>query len=304
MHAGPVDLGDLERAPRDRPAWFLDLVDPDVSPGRVHPRFFDAIEASPEVVAVRVYGLSQAGFEELMTRCGERLEAVDLWKCPRLADLSPFEAAPRLRVVSIYWNQRATRHWDVTRTPDLSSLRLWDFTRLHQLDDLASSSSLRELDFGDVIWPKSTYETLEPLRGLHRLRELSVHPRRIDDGRIQPLAALSGLRELAVPTNLFSTEQFAWLTAHMPDTVTSNVLSAVVPRDWSGNDASSIDVVLVGKGKPILRADRDAARIAKHVAAFESLVSRFKSYPDLEPAPTTTRARKPSAQESARDEAG
>lgn len=284
MGSGPRDLLELRRASDTQPPWYLDLAQPEIGGGGPDPSKFSAIAEKPSAVALRVSGLDQAGFEQLISSHGTQFQAIEFWKCPRLEDLTPLEDLPELRMVSFYWNQRSPRLWNLTRTPKVTALRFEDFTRLHRLDDLSAGKALTELAFGDAVWSKSTFETLDPLAALAGLRSLSLHPKRIDDGRVQPLGVLTGLMKLSIPTNLFTTQQIAWLRARLPESVESNALSALLrlkkPLDLDGK---SRDVLLIGKRKPFLNSNLDAARINKHVQAFERMVTTFRENPAIEP---------------------
>jgi hypothetical protein len=288
MEAGPQDLLELRRAPMTKPSWFLDLAQPEIGGGRLDTAELSLIEENPHAVALRVSGLDQRTLERLVTGFGSQFEAIEFWKCPRLEDLTPLEELPQLRMVSIYWNQRSPRLWNLARTPRLSALRFEDFTRLHTLDDLRDARALEELAFGDAVWSKSTFETLEPLAALTGMRSLSLHPRRIDDGRVQPLGLLANIERLSIPSNLFTTEQIAWLRARLPPTVESAALAALIrlekPLEFDGKLR---DVLLVGKRKPFLNSEVDAARIQKHVRTFEAMVSAFQVDPSLEPSATS-----------------
>ena len=198
----------------------MTLVLPEIGGGRLDASHLATIADHPEAHALTVSGLDQPTFERLVTEHGRQFSAIEFWKCPRIADLSPLEDLPGLRLVSFYWNQRATRLWDLTRTPGLAGLNLDDFTRLHDLADLAEGTNLRELAFGDMIWSTSVYTTLEPVGTLTGLRSLAFSAKKIEDGRIDPLGHLTGLEELSFPTNLFTTRQVAWLRARLPETVT------------------------------------------------------------------------------------
>lgn len=284
MESGPKNLLELRHASDTRPSWFLDLAQPEVGGGRFDPGQFSKIDANPGATALRVSGLDQSTFERLVSRYGTRFTAIEFWKCPRLADMTPLEDLSELRMVSFFWNQRSTRLWNLARTPHLTALRLEDFTRLHRLDDLCAGQALSELVIGDAVWSKSTFETLEPLVTLTGLRSLSLHPKRIDDGRVQPLGSLTSIEKLSIPTNLFTTEQIAWLRARLPEAVESKALAALVPmRRPIDLDGKPRDILLVGKRKPFLNSELDAARIRKHVLRFEELVTSFRDDPGLEP---------------------
>ena len=47
-----------------------------------------------------------------------------------------------------------------------------------------------------------------------------------------------------------------------------------------------LDVMVNGKGKPLLSSDVDAAKLARHVAEFDAMVRRFTDDPSLEPKAT------------------
>ena len=162
---------------------------PPASEGGFAPSDFDVIEDHPEATALGVEGLDQHSFEMLVDRYGERLSALSLWKCPHIEDLTPLETMAQLTHVVVFWNQRATRLWNLTATPALTGLHLSDFKRLRSLNDLAGGHALEELEIGDM--PGSTgfvVESLEPLANLTELRFLSL-VLQVEDGRVQPLGA-------------------------------------------------------------------------------------------------------------------
>ncbi|MFI2564963.1 hypothetical protein [Paenarthrobacter sp. NPDC018779] len=284
MEPGPQNLLELRRAGDAKPSGFLDLVAPQVGGGTFSPEDLSQIDAHPDATTLRISGLSQPAFERLVSSYGNQFTAIEFWKCPRIEDLTPIEDLSELRMVSFYWNQRCTHLWDLSRTPLLTALRVEDFNRLHRLDDLVAGHELKELILGDAVWDKTTFETLEPLAELTGLRRLSLLPKRIGDGRIQPLGKLTNLANLRIPFNMFTTEQIAWLRARLPETTKSEALNALLPLEKPFDiDGRSLDVLLIGKRKPWLNSEQNAARIAKHVSKFQDLVAEFRSDPTLDP---------------------
>ena len=104
----------------------------------------EQLHASPDATAAAVSGLDQATFEHFVAEHGHRYSQIQLWKCPRITDLTPLEDLPGLEVLDVYWNQRCTRLWDLSRTPLLRALRLRDFRRLHDVSELADGTALTE----------------------------------------------------------------------------------------------------------------------------------------------------------------
>lgn len=280
---GPRTLSELRDRSRGTPPWLLDLVLPDVGGGRFDTAQLDEIGLNPGN-ALRVSGLNQESFEAVIARYGTQVSAIQFWKCPRIEDFSPLEGFPNLRLVSIFWNQRTTRLWDLTRTPRLVGLHFDDFTRLHDLSDVSRGGNLVELEFGDAIWDKSVFATLEPLAALTGLISLKLSAKRIEDGRIEPLAALQQLERLSFASNQFTTRQVAWLRSRLPDSLQSEAIAPLrrISPPLRG-DTKDLDVLLVGKRKPFLNSAQDEKRIRKHVEDFDRLVAEFRADPSLLP---------------------
>ena len=280
MDQGAITLGDLHGAPKSGAPWLLDLVQPEIGGGRIDASALSALEARPDATALRISGLDQGTFETLVSGHADRFSALYFWKCPRIQDWSPLESLPGLRLVSVFWNQRATRLWDVARTPRLAGLHLYDFTRLHDLGDLAGASSLVELEFGDAVWDSLVVRSLEPLAALPGLKALSLSAKRIEDGRVEPLGGLDQLQSLSFPAKQFTMQQVAWLRARLPESLVSEALEPYrrlrTPVTLNGKER---DVLLVGRRKPFLSSVVDAERIRRHVAEFDRLVSQFRADP-------------------------
>jgi hypothetical protein len=274
----PASLHELRRANTNEVPWLVDVVLEELGGGRFSPADFLGLVERPDATALRVSGLDQAMFEELISWHGKQFDAIEFWKCPRITDLTPLESLPNLRLVSIWWNQRATRLWDMTKTPALTGLALNGFTRLHDLSDLATGGSLVELD----IFAEYRVETLDPLAELRGLRSLALFVSRLADRRIEPLGSMTGLLSLYIRSNQFTTAQLAWLRARLP-TVLSESLAPFQHSGYMGDPEDGItrDVQLNGKRKPLVSSVRDAKRIQKHVDEFNRMVAEFRANPDL-----------------------
>jgi len=230
---------------------------------------------------LRIRGIDQHTFEVLVGRYGDRFTGLALWNCPNIEDLTPLETLPQLSHVAIYRNLRATRLWDIAKTPNVTGLHLTDFRHLHSLDDLAKATSLEELELGDMISkPKVVFESLDPLARLDALTSLRLVVQRVDDDRVQPLGALRRLRRLTSPLNLWTTEQCAWLRAHLPEEAEGAVLEPVARMRTS---LGSRDTRVIGRRKPWLNSDKDSERIARYVADYWALVDRYRDDPTLDP---------------------
>lgn len=284
MPAEPHSLIELRRKNHVNPPWLVNLVLPEIGGGHLDDSHLTAIDENTSARALRISGLDQANFENLVARYGRQFSAIEFWKCPRIADLSSLEDLPDFQLVAFRWNQRATRLWDMSRNPRLTGLSFEDFTRLHDLRDLQTCSSLEELEFGDAVWSTSVFESLDPVATLIGLRSLTFNAKRIDDERIEPLGELQRLEALRFPPRQFTIRQVAWLRARLPAALESASLAPLVhlerPLELGGRTR---DVLLVGKRKPFLNSVTDAERIRKHVDGFAQMVDDFRQDPTLKP---------------------
>lgn len=261
--------------------WLLDLRLPETNGGSFDIAELRSIELAPEIIALRISGLDQPGFETVIERHGQQLRGLCLWKCPRIVDFTPLEDLEHLRHLCIYWNHRATHLWNMAANPDLVALEAADLRKISDLGPLERGQGLRELWIGDKTWPKTRFDSLEPLGFLNNLVRLSVFPDRVTDGRIQPLGELHRLEELHAPSKLWTTEQLAWLRARIPATTVGGVLNASKRFEPQSNDDN--DTLVMGKRKPFLHSVRDADRIARYHDAFDDLVAHFQATPEASP---------------------
>jgi hypothetical protein len=244
----------------------------------------DVIKEFPSATEIAISGLAQDTFEYFVETYGQQFKAIVFWKCPLVGSLKAIESLDQVEYIVYFWNQRAEHLWDFSKTKALKGFCYDDFTRMHDISEIAAAPALEELQFGNKIWPKYILNTLGPLKECTTLKGLAFSAKKIVDGRIEPLADLKQLEQLSFPSNLFSTEQVAWLKAHVPDTVVSTVLTAYwtidQPLKISGKDK---DTFIVGKRKPFLSSVEDQARIARYVEEFHVMHQWFLENPQALP---------------------
>src|SRR5512146_2377084 len=100
-------------------ATHLSLVQPHVSGGRISREQLDTIQEYPEIAEITVSGLKQDTFEYFVLRYGRQFKSIHFWKCPLVTDLSALASLVDVEYVLFFWNQRAERLWDFSRTPRL-----------------------------------------------------------------------------------------------------------------------------------------------------------------------------------------
>jgi hypothetical protein len=262
------------------PNTYVSLIDT----RRIAKAEIDVIQEFPNATEVAIAGLTQDTFEYFVENYGQQFKVIIFWKCPLVGSLKSMESLDQVEYIVYFWNQRAEHLWDFSKTKALKGFCYDDFRRMHDISEIAGAPALEELEFGDRVWAKYILNTLGPLQECPALKNLAFSAKRIVDGKIEPLAHLKQLEQLSFSSKLFSTEQVAWLKAHLPDTFVSKVLNAYwtmdKPLTFSGKD---IDTVIVGKRKPLLSAVADQARISRYVAQFSEMHQWFLENPKALP---------------------
>ncbi|MBL8516964.1 MAG: hypothetical protein JNM76_08340 [Betaproteobacteria bacterium] len=192
-----------------------------------------------------------------------------------MTDLRPIAAAPRLKYLHI---GSAPSLAPMEALADLKQLEWLELANIRALEDLAflrSLTTLRGLGLaGDGNSIKYIYPaSLEPLAALQALEWLSLTTLGVRDESLRPLARLPRLKHLMV-ANSFKFEEFAWLAGSRPDIECDGFTPVGEPVNWTlcKTCKGKTMVLLAGKGKPWSCQVCDAARIAKHEAAFRAVV--------------------------------
>lgn len=232
-----------------------------------------------------ITGLRQESFEFLVDNYGYQFDEIEFFKCPLVTDFQKLEQLRYIERISFFWNQRVTRLWDLSKNDSLKYLSIDDFTRLKDFNDLPRSKTIEEFNFGNKVWSTFVLDTLAPIAELESLKRLAFSAKKIVDGDISPLAEISNLKELHFPTNLFTTEQVAWLKAKIGDKVKSKVLAPLVEH--------SKYVYIIGKRKPSFDIGTNKQRVEKYQTKFIELVEYYKSNPCVEAPNPQTKSKVP-----------
>ncbi|HEY9142702.1 MAG TPA: hypothetical protein VIM90_01555 [Arenimonas sp.] len=238
----------------------------------------------------------------LVARWCELLPTLDevrtLWFHTRVTQ-EIFEAAcamPRLQGLYVKWSaitslaplagHRALSHLHLGGAPSatgldaLATLPALVDLELHNVNasaDLAFVQGLQGLRALGLAGDSNSIKPLKipslaPLADLQEIERLSLHTVRVGDGSLAPLAEMRKLRWLSL-ANVFPMEEVARLAGRRPDIecdlfVASNGPVASIACKKCRQYTLHMST---GKGKPWLCETCDGDRLAKHLAAFETL---------------------------------
>lgn len=263
---------------------YLSLIQRDISGGRISRQDIDAIKQFPSVTEISISGLIQDTFDYFIKNYGNQFKAIIFWKCPLVADLSKIGLLDKVEYIVYFWNQKAEKLWNFSRTQSLKGFCYNNFTRMHDISDISKSPSIEELRFGDSFWSKYVLNTLHPIKDCTLLRNLSFSAKKILDRKIESIAHLKRLEQLFFPANQFSTEQVAWLKAHLPKTLESKSIQAFwtiqKPINMNGKNK---DTIIVGKRKPFLDSVQEKDILIKYIGQFDDMYKWFLENPKSSP---------------------
>lgn len=268
----------------DKILW-LHEADMDIGGGRISIPEIDVLAEHPEAEAVRISGLRQDTFEYFIQTYGQRLRAIHFFKNKLVEDWSLLGTLPKLEYVYWFANQRIDRLWDMRGNTALKGLCVSDFTRLHSIEGIQAAPALRYFCFKDAVWDTSEVESFSPLAHTG-VTHLMFGAKRITDGSLEFLEKMPSLELFDFPLNQFTTEQAAWAVANFPKLRGFGLCAkrddTVYKRGPNGEHLEFPGAYIVGKRKPALSYEKDAARIQRYMDQFEALKEKYRGVPYIE----------------------
>lgn len=221
---------------------------------------------------LEICGMNQQSFEYFVENYGENYEFLSFFKCQLISDFTPLESLKHLQGVSIYWNIRSSRLWDMSKNPELGHLWL-DGTKKIVFSplDLQKARYLREVSFIGDMDGHYPMQSLEWMRGMESLERVYMRNIKLEDKDTSVLDSVPTLKRFDFPAGMFTTEQIAYMCAKYPR-LEGNALCA-----YNTEDAILNDVRVCGYRKPGLDLPRDRARLDKYIKEFNSLVEKYKA---------------------------
>lgn len=271
---------DYDPVTKENSCLWLREAKPDIGGGRIGFSDIDELKNHPDADTVTVSGLRQDTFEYLISTYGKQLKAIRFFKNKLVEDWSALGDLPQLEYVYYFHNQRIDSLWDMRRNVSLKGLCIKDFSRLHSIEGIAKAPALEDFRIGNAIWDKAVYDSLLPLAG-SPIRRLSVDGKDILNKDLSFLSQLENLQTYDFPTNLYTTEQVAWIAANYPE------LSGFAIRPYTEHTVIDYNRTgerlqagwVVGKRKPHLIFKGNEEKLKKYADRFEALKETYKGVP-------------------------
>lgn len=252
----------------------------DIGGGTISKDEIDKLKECPETETLTISGLNQDTFEYFINTYGKQLRAVRFFKNKLVSDWSLLGELPQLEFIYFFHKQRIDSLWDMSQNISLKGLEISDFTRLKTLVGIEKAPNLEWFGIGDAVWSTSVVDSFKYFKGT-KIKHLSFSGKRIEDDDLTFLSDMEHLEQFDFPTNLYSTEQIAWVVANFPNIEGFALKPA---REYMGynNKTGSSDIptlIIVGKRKPHLVVSENEEKIKKHMDNFQRLIQKFKGVP-------------------------
>lgn len=269
-----VNISNFEKSSRD--LFELLIVQDDVSGGVTSKEQIDTIQKYPNAKSLMISGLNQDSFEYLIKRYGEQFKAISFWKNKLVCDLSPLGDLSNLEYIHYFFNQKATGLWDMKNNESLRGLALYDFSKLHTIEKIATAPKLEYFAIGNRVWSKMVIESLKPL--VHSsVLHFAWWGNKILDNDYMCLAQ-SNIKEIDMSIKQFKMEELAKIVASIPDLkgkITKPYTESCLI--WQNEKTTCYHLC---KGKKSLLKGRDDGKLEKYLADFNCLVEGYKETRD------------------------
>jgi hypothetical protein len=252
----------------------------DIGGGTISTDEIDKLKEFPETGTLTISGLNQDTFEYFINTYGKQLRAVRFFKNKSVSDWSLLGELAQLEFVYFFHNQRIDSLWDMSRNISLKGLEISDFTRLKTLMGIEKAPNLEWFGIGDAVWSTSVVDSFKYFKGT-KIKHLSFSGKRIEDDNLSFLSDMEYLEQFDFPTNLYSTEQVAWVVANFPNIKGFALKPA---REYMGYNTKTGNsdiptLIIVGKRKPHLVVSENEENIRKYMDNFQRLIQKSKGVP-------------------------
>ena len=224
----------------------------------------------PQVL--RLTGMNQRSFEYFVQHYAKNYRYLSFFKSQLISNFSPLEDLPNLEEVSVYWNIRADRLWNMQKNTSLKSLEIIDAKKITLKPDLIrTGSALEEIRFKGSAFNNFPMESLAPFAGMPRLKHLTLQSIRLNDKSMDVLSTLPSLERFDFDPGMLTTEEIACLAARFPQ------LSGDFMGPWGTEFQTEKYIRVSGFRKPTLVLPEQQTRLDKYIDQFNKLVEKYRA---------------------------
>ncbi len=266
-----VDLSNFEVG--RRALFDVSIVQNEIGGGKTGIEQLECLKYYPDARSLMVSGLNQESFEYLIEQFGDQFEAISFWKNKMISDLSPLSDLNNIKYIHFFFNQRAVDLWDMSHNENLEGLAVYDFSRLHTIEKVASAPHLDYFAVGNRAWSRMEIESLKPL-ACSSITHFAWYGNKVLDKDYLCLLG-SRITELDMNIAQFKMDELARLVAGIPGLKGS----AAIPY-WKGSVTEGdkrTTYYFLCKGKKRLIKGKDDEKLERYLAEFDQLVETYRA---------------------------
>jgi len=190
-----------------------------------------------------------------------------------LPSIEGIERLSSVKHLALEWATKVSDISPIFKLERLTTLSIFDFSKLRQLEGIGTLESLCELNLSGsrgALTPKLKLTSIEPVTQLRGLVSFSLTNAQLDDDDITSLVHCKTLKHLSL-SNQFERVQVAYLAKHLNSQL-MEPLSACRETHIKCESCGSNKSMFTGRRMPILCGLCDEGRFQRHIEEFEQMV--------------------------------
>lgn len=223
--------------------------------------------------------VNQKQVNSILKDISSNLEEIYISGSPSISDFSFLENFSNLRKVTIWWNNKATQLWDLSKTPQITCLALLDVNRMTDISLLKHAKSLKYLQ---LISEKGIVSSVEPIQHLSSLVALKLFVS-VADKEIRPIIQAVNLKYFSCGFDCFDTDSYAMFEAQRPD-VFVDFYNGVSKDLKEASQCKDGIILFAGKGQGFCECS-NKHKYDKKVAKYLALKEKY-THCDYVPSPS------------------
>ena len=251
----------------------INLVQKEVDGGMISREQIDGIREFAGAESIVISGLNQENFDYFVNTYGKQFKAINFWKNKTVSDLSALSGLTDIEYISLFYNQKADRLWDMTDNKKLVALSLSDFNRLHSLAGIEKAGNLKTFYIYDRVYARMEIDSLMPISNTD-IRHFMWGGRRVRDNDYACLAH-GKIEELDIAPTQFTMEELARLLACFPETLKGTSTKPYTRGGVMDKDGFR-EIFSLCKGKKSCVRGRDDERFERYMREFEGMLSEYR----------------------------
>lgn len=254
-------------------AYDINLVQKEVGGGVTTVEQINTIRNFPDAKSIIISGLKQDTFEYFVNTYGRQFQAITFWKNKAVSDLSALSSLEDVEYISYFFNQKASKLWDMSNNKKLVGLSISDFSKLHALDGIEKACNLESLYVHNRVEARMEIESLKPIVNTG-IKYFLWGGKRVLDNDFGCLAN-SKIEELDISPMQFTMLELAQLLALFPETLKGSITKPYSSGGVKDKDGYT-EYFFLCKGKRTCVKGKDDARFASYLKEFESLLKQCR----------------------------